>query len=466
MYRPPLPPSRGVNPVAMFRPIKTESDAIAALQGEACSLVSAEDYERVVSWIGDASLVLLGEATHGTHDFYEARARITRLLIETRGFSAIAIEGDWPDAYRVNRYVQTSGPTGDAADALGGFDRFPSWMWRNRTVVDLVAWLRARNAMVEPVRRAGFYGLDLYSLRASMQAVVAFLEKQAPEAALAARKSYACFDQFGPEYETYAWAASKVRTGETLCAEAVTRELVSLRENRTAFLRHDDSAAADDFFYAEQNALLARNAEHYYRTMFKGRAESWNIRDEHMAETLTALLAHLDQRGHAPKVVVWAHNSHLGDARATELAKLGELNLGQLVRQRYGRKATLVGFTTHDGTVIAASDWGEPAERILIRPALAGSYEALFHNTGIDRFFLPLQQGTAAHDVLSKARLERAIGVVYRPDTERISHYFKACLSAQFDAVIHFDKTSALEPLERPQLPVTGDMPETFPTGV
>ncbi len=447
-------------------PIKTASDAIAAIRHEARPLATPDDYERIVSWIGDAALVLLGEASHGTRDFYEARIRITRLLIENHGFSAVAIEGDWPDAYRVNRYVHTSGLIGDAADALGGFERFPAWMWRNRSIVEFIAWLRARNATVDAARQAGFYGLDLYSLRASTQAVVEYLEKHDPAAAQAARNSYSCFDQFGLDNESYSWGSARLRDGKGPCEDAVTRELLALREHRAAFLRHDGSASSDEFFYAEQNALLAHNAERYYRTMFKGRVASWNVRDEHMAETLNALLVHLQARGQPPKVVVWAHNSHLGDARATEMGEGGELNLGQLTRQRHGRQAKLVGLTTHSGTVIAASDWGGPADRKLVRPALVGSHEALFHKVGLDSFFLPLEKGTAATEALSKRRLERAIGVIYRPETERLSHYFHAQLADQFDAVIHIDKTNALEPLERIQPPVRGEVPETFPSGV
>jgi erythromycin esterase-like protein len=437
-----------------------------ALRREARPLFAPDDYDEILAWIGDASVVLLGEATHGTHEFYEARALITRLLMERSGFSAVAIEGDWPDAYRVNRYVHMSPPSGEAVDALGGFERFPTWMWRNTVIVEFISWLRARNAMMDPANQAGFYGLDLYSLRSSMQAVVDYLEKRDPNAARSARKSYGCFDQFGGDNETYSWAASRTGGTEGLCAEAVTRELLSLREHRAAFLRHDGSAAADEFFYAEQNARLARNAELYYRTMFKGRVASWNIRDKHMAETLDELLAHLKSRGQSPKIVVWAHNSHLGDARATEMSDDGEINLGQQVRQRHGGNARLIGFSTHHGTVIAASDWGEPAQRMQVRPALEGSWESLFHETRLGRFFLPFTQGSDAFTVLAKRRLERAIGVVYRPETERLSHYFNARLAHQFDAVIHFDGTTALQPLERRQPPVGAEIPETFPSGV
>ncbi len=432
---------------------------------EALRLSVPDDYERIISWVGDASVVLLGESTHGTDEFYEARALITRLLIEKRGFTGVAIEGDWPDAYRVNRYINTAESVGDPADALGGFERFPTWMWRNSVVVDLISWLRARNAAAEPRHRTGFYGLDLYSLRSSMKAVIDYLDKHDPAAARSARQSYGCFDQFGRDAEAYSRAASR-SGGKRLCEEAVTRELLALREHRAAFLRHNSAAASDEFFYAEQNARLARNAEHYYRTLFKGRVASWNIRDRHMADTLEALLAHLGSRGQAPKIVVWAHNSHLGDARATEMGDDGEINLGQRVRTRHGADSRIIGFTTHHGTVIAATDWGEPAERKTVRPALAGSCEALFHETDVDHFFLPLTPGSGAYDILATPLLQRAIGVVYRPDTERQSHYFRARLSHQFDAVVHFDSTQALQPLERKQPAFGKEVPETFPSGV
>lgn len=421
--------------------------------------------EPILAAIGDASLVLLGEATHGTHDFYALRAEITRALIERNGFSAVAIEGDWPDTYRVNRYVQGTDGAVNPREALAGFLRFPTWMWRNTAVARFVGWLRERNAATtDPTQRAGFYGLDLYSLHTSMRAVVEYLEKHDPEAARSARESYACFEEFGHDTDTYAWATAQL--GRDTCEDAVARQLVALRERRAALLQRDGMNAGDEFFHAEQNARLAQNAEHYYRTMFKGHVASWNVRDQHMAETLEQLLAHLHGRGQAPKVVVWAHNSHLGDARATYMGEIGELNLGQLVREQHGRDAKLIGFTTYTGTVIAASDWGEPGEVKRVRPALTGSYEALFHETGLARFLLVPARDAAAHALLSKPRLERAIGVIYRPDTERQSHYFTARLAEQFDAVIHCDETRALEPLEQVAAWDPTEAPETFPSGV
>jgi erythromycin esterase-like protein len=440
-------------------------EALTAIRDAAVALGDDHDASRVLAIVGDASVVLLGEATHGTQEFYELRARITRALIEERGFSAVAIEGDWPDAYRVNRFVQGESDAVDANEALAGFQRFPTWMWRNSAVAEFVGWMREHNRGIADRRhRVGFYGLDLYSLHASMRAVVDYLEKTDPEAARAARSSYACFEEFGFDPERYAWATTHLQ--DSSCEEAVTQQLLDLRRRRAAALRTDETAASDELFYVEQNARLAKNAERYYRTMFRGHVASWNVRDSHMAETLEELLAHLTSRGQTPKVVVWAHNSHVGDARATEISKLGELNLGQLVRERHGEKARLVGFTTYAGTVVAASDWGEPAQWKRVRPALTGSYEELFHDTGMRQFLLPLRIGSRAADVLSTERLERAIGVIYRPETERFSHYFKARLAAQFDAVIHIDETKAVEPLDGESVLDTSDAPETYPSGV
>jgi erythromycin esterase-like protein len=440
----------------------SETEAAEMLRTEARPFVTAADDDGVLNWIGDTSLVLLGEASHGTHDFHAARARLTRRLIEERGFAAVAVEGDWPDAERVNRHVH-GWETGSADAALAGFTRFPAWMWRNTAVAEFVGWLQAHNAARAPQERVGFHGLDLYSLRTSMRAVIAYLERHDPAAAQAARSSYACFDQFGGAGESYAWAAGKL--GGSSCEDAVTRQLAELHRRRVEFLRRDGEAGTEDFFSATQNARLARSAERYYRTMLQGRSESWNIRDAHMAETLAELIAHLRSRKRAPKIVVWAHNSHLGDARATEMSEHGELSLGQLARERYGAEVKSIGFTTYTGTVMAAWDWGAVGEVCPVRPALPGSYEELFHEVGLPRFFLPLAADSAAGEVLYKRRLERAIGVIYRPDTERTSHYFSARLARQFDAMIHFDRTQAVTPLDATQPPSDGEPPETFPDG-
>jgi erythromycin esterase-like protein len=412
--------------------------------------------------IGDARLVLLGEASHGTHEFYRTRAELTKALISTRGFNLVAVEADWPDAYRVNRWVRHGSDDADAEAALGDFTRFPRWMWRNRDVVEFVQWLHTHNAEQPPSSQAGFYGLDLYSLHASVEAVLVYLRKVDPEGAARARYRYGCFEDFGEDPQAYGYAA-KIGVSRS-CEDDVVAQLLDLRRRAADYANRDGRVAADEYFFAEQNARLVRNAEEYYRAMFGGRVESWNLRDTHMMETLEALLAHVQQgAGHA-RAVVWAHNSHLGDARATDMGDIGELNLGQLVRQQHGSEAFLVGFTTHTGTVTATSEWDEPARRKRVRPSMEGSYERLFHDAGMERFLLLLREG-AIRGALLEPRLERAIGVIYRPESERLSHYFHARLPEQFDAVLHIDETTALEPLERSAHDEV-DLPETYPTGI
>jgi erythromycin esterase-like protein len=412
--------------------------------------------------IGDASLVLIGEASHGTHEFYRIRADLTAALIERKGFNIVAAEADWPDAYRANRWVRLMSDDADATAALSSFTRFPRWMWRNDVVVDFLHWLRANNTSRAAAHRVGFYGLDLYSLHSSMEAVLGYLDRVDPAAARRARDRYGCFEHFGTDAQGYGYAATLGLSSS--CEREVLAQLVDLRARAADYMNRDGLVAEDDYFFAEQNARLVRNAEQYYRSMFGGRSESWNLRDTHMMETLDALLTWTRRRSGVARAVVWAHNSHLGDARATQMGEWGELNLGQLARQRHGRDAYLVGFTTHTGTVTAARDWDEPAERRQVRPSMSGSYERLFHDLEMPRF-LVLLHGEPVRSALSVPRLERAIGVVYKPETERASHYFRARLSEQFDAVIHVDTTTALNPLERWSRE-EADLPETYPTGV
>jgi erythromycin esterase-like protein len=421
-------------------------------------------YDPLIAAVGDVRLVLIGEATHGTHEFYRERAFITRRLIDEKHFTAVAVEADWPDAYRVNRYVRGAGTDHDAAESLGDFGRFPTWMWRNADVLDFVGWLRTRNERVAADERAGFYGLDLYSLRASMEAVLVYLDKVDPAAARRARHRYGCFDRFGERMQDYAYA-----TGlglDASCEREVVTQLLDLQRARAAYASRDGRIAADDFFFAEQNARLVTNAEAYYRTMYGGHIESWNLRDRHMASTLRDLMTHLDRPGRPSRIVVWAHNSHLGDARATEMGEQGELNVGQLVREAHGPDAVLVGFTTDHGTVTAATEWDGPAHRRHVRPAGPATCERLLHQTGIPRLLLPLRFDADLASALAPARLERAIGVIYHPETERQSHYFHARLAAQFDFVLHIDETRAVEPLERSALWEAGEVAETFPSGL
>ncbi|MFL5954293.1 MAG: erythromycin esterase family protein [Gaiellaceae bacterium] len=401
-----------------------------------------DDYDPLLDRARDAQFVLVGEASHGTREFYRQRAEITKRLIVEAGHAAVAVEADWPDAYRVNRYVR--GESGDETpeEALGNFTRFPTWMWRNTEVVDFVAWLREWNDAHDA--KVGFYGLDLYSLHTSMTEVIRYLDEIDPEAAIRARRRYACFDQFGLDPQVYAYETAV--GGAEACERQAVQQLVDLRTL---------AVDGEDRFYAEQNAQLVVDAEEYYRAMFRGGVESWNLRDRHMVDTLERLAQHLGDA----RISVWAHNSHVGDARATQLGEMGEWNVGQLVRERYP-DVHIVGFSTYEGTVTASSDWGSAAERKRVRRALPGSWEELLHETGLRCFLVETAE-------LPGRMLERAIGVIYRPQTERMSHYFDARPSAQFDSLIHLDVTTALEPLEPGAAWHAGrDLAETFPFGV
>jgi erythromycin esterase-like protein len=432
-------------------------DAAVPLDG------SDSDYDRLIEMVGDARVVLLGESTHGTREFYHERARITRRLIEEHGFTTVAVEADWPDAYLVNRYVRGDNDDGSAEDALGDFTRFPRWMWRNTETVALVEWLREHNRRSTGTS-VGFYGLDLYSLHSSIEAVLAYLEEADPDGAARARERYACFDHFGDDAQSYGYAAGLgISQG---CEDQAVQQLREMQRHAAELAAPDVGIPADEHFFAEQNARLVKNAEEYYRSMFRGRDSTWNLRDCHMADTLEALLGYFDAKGERTRVVVWEHNSHIGDARATQMGEAGEWNVGQLARERFGGDAVLVGFTTSVGTVTAAHDWDGPAERKEVRPPLPGSVERLFHATGIPRFFLPLRDGGEVAGALREPRLERAIGVIYRPQTERQSHYFEARLADQFDAVVHVDRTRALQPLDRSAGWDADDAPDTFPFAV
>lgn len=425
---------------------------------------SAADLDRLIEAIGGRRFVLIGEASHGTHEFYRIRALLTKRLVQEKAFDAVAVEADWPDAYRASRFVQGRGEDRSGEESLLGFARFPTWMWRNTDVVDFLRWLREHNlSLPGSRRRVGFYGLDLYSMYSSMQVVLEYLEKVDPDAAKRARYRYGCLEHYGEDTQAYGYAASFGLSRS--CEEEVVSQLVEMRRRATDLSQRDGRVEPDEFFHAEQNARLVMNAEQYYRNMFARGELSWNLRDSHMDETLAALEEYLGA-GHS-KIVVWAHNSHLGDARATEMSKRGEHNLGQLTRQRFGSENVfLLGFTTYEGTVTAASDWGAAAERKRVRPGLPGSYEHLFHSTGIPAFSLLIGRNNKLRAALLRPRLERAIGVIYLPGSERISHYFESSLSKQFDAVIHLDRTQALEPLEITPQWQTGEPPETFPTAV
>ncbi len=441
-------------------------DKAHRLHGEPC------DYDPLIGMVGDARLVLLGEATHGTHEFYEQRAEITRRLIREKGFNAVVLEADWPDTLRVNRFVRgRSEEDATANEALQDFRRFPVWMWRNTVMLDFVDWLHSYNASRHTEsERIGIYGMDLYSLFSSMDAVLQYLMAVDPEAAREAHRRYSCFEHFGEDPQIYGRSAG-LGLSES-CEQEVLAQLLEMQHQAIALMMRDGLMTEEEYFYAEQNARVVKNAEAYYRAMFLGRDVSWNLRDSHMMETLNELLRFMDrrlhERGRSAKIVVWAHNSHLGDARATEMGQGGEHNVGQLVRESYPDDSLLVGFTTHEGTVTAASQWDGLAFRKTVNPSLSGSYEQFFHGTGVENFLLNLRDERAVSEHLEGSYLERAIGVIYHPHTERISHYFYANLPRQFDAVIHLDRTRALEPLEvtahweSAEMP---DLPETWPTG-
>jgi len=442
-----------------------DASAIKAIDGAAQPLAGGErDYDGLLELIGDARFVLLGEATHGTHEFYAERARITQRLIRDKNFAAVAVEADWPDAYRVNCYVRCEGRDATSTEALAGFKRFPGWMWRNTDVAGFARWLRTHNAALPAAVRVGFYGLDLYSLFTSIEEVLRYLDRVDPAAARDARARYACFDHYDEDSQAYAYA-----TGFSMsesCEKGAIMQLTQLQQSAAQYMAAGVANPNDAFFYAQQNARLVMNAEKYYRTMFRGRVASWNLRDSHMADTLDALALHLSRGSDSPaKIVVWAHNSHLGDARATESRQLGEWNLGQLTRERYPGESYLVGFSTYEGTVTAASHWDGVAERKRVLPALPDSYEALLHQARPAAFVLPLTAASAPARALAGRRLERAIGVLYIPATERQSHYFFASLPRQFDALVHIDQTTEVVPLEAESAP-GAEVPETYPSGV
>jgi erythromycin esterase-like protein len=401
------------------------------------------DYDALLELAKGRTFVLLGEATHGTHEFYQMRADITRRLIDEQGFDAVAVEADWPDAYRLARYVRDDGDA-SAIAAFDDFERFPTWMWRNHDVLGFIEWLHTHNQRCESPARVGFYGLDMYSLYRSADAVIAYLDRVDPEQAAVARDQYAALDHVRDPQRYGYEAAYGLREP---CRQGAVQLLLDLAHKAPDYLARDGREAADAQFYAERNARTVVSAETYYRAMFGSRINTWNLRDAHMVETLFALRRHLRTQGREGRIVVWAHNSHLGDARATDMGAAGECNVGQLVREQAGAdKTLLVGFTTYTGHVAAARDWDAPVERRWVRPANKDSCEHLFCASRLDRFFLPLRE--PASEPLQEPLLERAIGVIYRPETELASHYFRASLSSQFDAVFHIDETEAVEPFD------------------
>ncbi len=388
----------------------------------------AEAFDRFAG----ARVVLLGEASHGTSEFYRARAAITQRLVERHGFTIVALEADWPDAAHLDRYVRHRGRR-EGEDAA--FQRFPSWMWRNAEFDGFVRWLHEHNRLLSDGAQAGVYGLDLYNLHGSMQAVIGFLEEKDPALAVEARQRYSCLAPFSRDPAQY--GAMALSAGHAFCADGAVAMLTDLLERQCL------GGDCDEWLDAAANARLVKNAEGYYRAMFLGSEESWNLRDTHMFETLCQLL---DAKGPDAKAVVWAHNSHIGDARATGMGReRGELNIGQLAKEKFGNEARLIGFGTHTGTVAAADDWDAPMKVKQVRPSREDSHERLCHDAGMERFLLDLREEAPAP--VREERLERYIGVIYRPETERWSHYVESVLAEQFDGWVWFDETTAVTPL-------------------
>lgn len=439
--------------------VSTSLEELIYQSSEHFGSVEDVDLDKLLHRIGNSRLVLLGEASHGSAEFYEMRARITRELIEKKGFTIVAVEADWPDASHINHFIHNRSPDPLLVDAP--FSRFPTWMWANQSVLEFCHWLKRFNAtVVDKDLAVGFYGLDLYSLNSSIEAVLNYLQEVDPETAELARGRYGCLTPWANDPSIYGQLMLNKQYKK--CEKEVLATLRDLLKQRLAYSEADGQR----FFDAEQNARLVANAERYYRTLYYAEQNSWNQRDQHMFDTLQSILKFRGTvNGVKSKAVIWEHNSHIGDARATQMSARGELNLGQLVREKYKRDNYLIGFGTDHGTVAAASEWGGPMEVKQVQPAHIDSYERLFHQVPTDNFILPLikpLQQNVRRKLLAE-RLERAIGVIYRPESELQSHYFYASLARQFDEYIWFDETRAVEPLSRQQNKAGL---ETFPFGI
>lgn len=425
-----------------------------------------EDHSIIFKNIGNARIVLMGEATHGTKEFYEMRIALSKKLIQEHNFNAIAIEGDWPSAHRIHRFIQALDENDSNESCLDAFKRFPTWMWRNKTLSPFLGWLKKYNDNCSKAnQKIGFYGLDLYSLQESIQSVINYMQINDPESSKKTEAHYSCFDHVAVDPQLYGYLVQQ--NIKQACVKEVTQQLLEIQCKRYSQLEKELKDQDDTLYYATQNARLIKNAEEYYRSLFEPRATSWNIRDQHMAQTLSNLISHLETKLNAPaKVIVWAHNSHVGDARATEMNDRGEINLGQLIREQYDATSYLLGFSTYEGKVTAASSWDGPAEYKNVLPALAGSYEALFHRVSTDNFFLSLRGKSHILDLLKIPQLQRAIGVIYLPETERLSHYYFSRLPYQFDGIIHIDHTNAIVSLEKTPFVNEEEFPDTYPSGI
>jgi erythromycin esterase len=435
--------------------LEVNSTLLACVREQSLTLHGWEDLDPLLDRVGDTHYVLLGEASHGTSEYYTWRRTISQRLIREKGFSFIAVEGDWPDCYRVNRYIKSYPDSGRSAyEVLHQFARWPTWMWANREIVGLAEWLRQHNDTVADDKKVGFYGLDVYSLWESMHLVLDYLAKTDGAAADAARRTFECFEPFAEDVYEYARAAAWTPHS---CEDEVIRMLSHLRAAAPRY----EGDGGEAFFNAEQNALVAKNAEAYYRTMVRGDAPSWNVRDRHMVETLNRLVKHHDQTA---KAIVWAHNMHVGDARYTDMADAGMVNIGQLVREQHAKDdVVLVGFSSFAGSVVAGKEWGAPMETMRVPPARVGSWEHVLHEAGVADKLL-IFDCIDGQSELVQPRGHRAIGVVYRPTYEGYGNYVPTVLPRRYDVILYLDETNALHPLHI--LPLHIKEPETFPTGL
>jgi len=431
-------------------------ELVAQVRALARPLDTDNDLDPLLDQIGTARYVLLGEASHGTAEYYTWRTRISRRLITEKGFSFIAVEGDWPDCARVNQYVKGASPAGsNARDVLHAFERWPTWMWANEEIVALAEWLRRHNDGRPDDEKDGFYGLDVYSMWDSLYQVMAFLQRVDPAALPAARRAYQCFEPYGEDVQEYARAT---RWLPTTCEDEVVDLLQELRRQAAAG-RTDGPEAS---FQADQNALVVKNAEAYYRAMVRGGPDSWNIRDRHMTETLERLMKH---HGPRAKAIVWEHNTHIGDARFTDMAEDGMVNVGQLVRERHADEGVvLIGFGSHHGSVIAGREWDAPPECMPLPTAHPDTWEDVLHRAGADNKLLLFGAAEPA-PVLLTTRGHRAVGVVYHPEYERLGNYVPTVLPRRYDAFLYLDETEGLHPLHV-EAREEGEVPETFPSGV
>ncbi|ANE49875.1 erythromycin esterase family protein [Flavisolibacter tropicus] len=415
-------------------------------------LNTAQDLTLLINDIEDRPVVMLGEASHGTHEYYTWRTAISKRLIQEEGFRFIAVEGDWPDCYKINRFVKGYKDGGNnIREVLGAFDRWPTWMWANWEIAALAEWLREYNQHLPQNQKVGFYGLDVYSLWDSMREMVLYLEKEDPQAAQVAKKAIRCFEPYEDNEHAYA----RVSLTELSCRDKVLALLKEVR-SKAVFLDGDPEAG----FNTEQNALIAVNAEKYYRSMMSFDNESWNVRDTHMMETLDRLMRF---HGDNAKGIVWEHNTHIGDARATSMKRAGMINIGQLAREQYGiNKVYLVGFGSYQGSVIAGDEWGAPMQELDVPKAREGSVEHTLHRQSTANRYLLFNEPEVGKQY-SEAINHRAIGVVYNPAHERYGNYVPSVMSQRYDAFIYLDETQALHPLHLQ--PHSEKMPETYPFG-